>query len=136
MAGTYRLQIVTQAGVKFDDRVESLRASGVEGWFGVRPGHAPMIAELSIGEVFTRKTGEAEREFCCGGGILEVTYEGVVVLADSIEEVCDIDLERARAAEERARERLRSHQPDTDIDRAEVALARAVNRLKVAAKMR
>lgn len=134
MAGTFHLQIVTQAGVKLDDRVESLRASGVEGWFGVRPGHAPMIAELAIGEVFTRKPHEAEREFCCGGGILEVTYDGVIILADSIEESCDIDLERARAAEERARQRLRSPQPDVDIHRAQVALARAINRLKVAGK--
>lgn len=133
MPATYRLEIVTQHGVSFDGHVESLRAPGAEGSFGVRPGHAPMIAELTIGAILVRDAARAERVFACSGGILEVSPTGVVVLADAIEESAEIDVERARQAEERARDRLRQRSsPDIDTLRAEIALARALNRLRTA----
>ncbi len=133
MARTYRLQVVTQQGVKYDGQVHSLRAPGAEGSFGVRPGHAPLVAQLTIGLLLVREPDQPEKVYACSGGILEVTPEGVVILADAVERSSEIDVARAEQAQQRARERLR-HRGDREIDpsRAEIALARAVNRLKTA----
>jgi F-type H+-transporting ATPase subunit epsilon len=132
MAATFRLQVVTQEGVKIDQQVESLQAPGVEGYFGVRRGHAPMVAELGIGRLVVREPGKAPQVYACSGGICEITDKGVIILADAVESGAEIDVERARAAEQRARERLQRRYPDIDAARAQVALARAINRLKVA----
>lgn len=137
MLGVYRLQIVTQDGIRYDGPVESVRAPGVLGSFGVRAGHAPMVAELGVGLLLVREATGAERAFACSGGILEVSRAGVVVLGDAVEEQCDINVERARASEQRARTRLQdARTAEVDIERAEVALARALNRLKVARRGR
>lgn len=132
MAATFRLQIVTQEGVKLDRQVESLRAPGSEGYFGVRRGHAPMIAELAIGRLVVREPGKDPQVYACSGGICEISEKGVVILADAVESGAEIDVERARQALERARERLQRRYPDVDVSRAQVALARAINRLKTA----
>jgi F-type H+-transporting ATPase subunit epsilon len=132
MAGTFRLQIVTQEGVKLDQQVESLRAPGVEGNFGVRRGHAPMISELGIGRLIVREAGKQPALYACSGGICEVSEKGVVILADTVEAGPEINVERAKEAEQRARERLQRRMPDIDVHRAQIALARAINRLKAA----
>ena len=135
MPGAFRLQIITQQGVKFDREVEALRAPAFDGYLGVRPGHAPMIAELVIGQVTVREAQHAEEDFACVGGILEVSPAGAVILADAVEAGSAIDLERARQAEERARSRLKERRsPDIDADRADIALAKALNRIKTASK--
>jgi F-type H+-transporting ATPase subunit epsilon len=74
-----------------------------------------------------------ETDFCASGGFLEVSNNAVVILADAIEGIADIDLDRARTAEERARERLSNALRDASIDvrRAEAALARAANRRRL-----
>lgn len=132
MATTFRLQIVTQEGVKLDQQVESLRAPGVEGYFGVRRGHAPMITELGIGRLIVREPGKQPVVYACSGGICEINDHTVVILADAVEAGPEINVQRAAEAEKRARERLQRRYPDIDTHRAQVALARALNRLKAA----
>jgi F-type H+-transporting ATPase subunit epsilon len=134
MPGTFHLQIVTQQGVKLDTEVESLRARSVDGYFGVRPGHAPMVAELLVGHVLVRQPGQPEAEvLACSGGIVEIYKGGVVILADAAELSSEIDVERAREAARRAQERLeRRREPAFDTGRAAASLARAINRLKAA----
>jgi F-type H+-transporting ATPase subunit epsilon len=132
MATTFQLQIVTQQGVRYDGQVESVQAPGVKGYFGVRQGHAAMIAELGIGRITLREGKQRpERVYACSGGILNVSGSGVVVLADAVEEGTDIDVARARQAEERARARLQERAHEVDLGRAEAALSRARNRLKI-----
>lgn len=84
MANSYRLQIITQEGVQFERPVYSLRAPGVEGYFGVRPGHAPLIAALAKGELAITLPDRSQLVFVCSGGVLEVTSQGVVILADDL----------------------------------------------------
>ena len=84
MANTYRLRIITQEGVQVDCAVYSLRAPGVEGYFGVRPGHAPLIAALGKGDLIVTLPDRTQTTFICGGGVIEVSSEGVVVLADDL----------------------------------------------------
>ncbi|MCX7597813.1 MAG: ATP synthase F1 subunit epsilon, partial [Armatimonadetes bacterium] len=112
------------------------RAPGTEGSFGVLARHAPMVAELGVGELCVRLAdGVQECLMACSGGLLEVKADGqVVVLAQAVELAEEIDVARAEAAAERARQRLAAagHAPSLDVDRARAALARALNRLRVA----
>ncbi len=83
----YQLQIITQRGVQFDSGAQSVVAPGVMGYFGVHPHHAPMVAELGEGRLRVVGTNGKETTFHCDGGILEVTLDSVVVLADAVREV-------------------------------------------------
>ena len=96
--------------------------------------HAAMVAELETGEVVVTGAAGTARFFATTGGVLRVERDGVAVLADAAEEADEIDIERATSALERAQERIREPRrtPDLDLLRAQLALARALNRLKVA----
>jgi len=130
----YDLTIVSPDRVVYQGRAQSVVAPGVEGLFGVLAHHAPMAAELDTGglEVVT-EAGERVG-FAVSGGVLEVKWEGVMVLADSAEAAREIDVERARAAQARAEERLHARAADVDVVRAQTALRRALNRLRVAGR--
>jgi F-type H+-transporting ATPase subunit epsilon len=80
--------------------------------------------------------GTDEVDLAIGGGFLEVRDNRVLVLADSAERAEEIDVERARAAQERARQSLAESQRTGDIFQAEVALRRSQVRLKVARRHR
>ena len=127
------LRVVTPSRQVVREDVEEVQAPGREGYLGILPGHAPLISELKPGE-FTYRQGREVRGFAVSGGILEVLPEQVTVLAESAETPEDIDVARAQAARERAEKRLRSPDPDTDIQRAIVALERALIRLQVATR--
>ncbi len=134
MAGTYPLIIATPHARLFDGPVSALRVRAVDGELGVLAMHAPMVAELIIGEVVVTDPSGEERYFATSGGVLRVEQDGVVVISDGCEADCDIDVQRAQQAIERARGRLRAGVVgrDTDVARAELALGRALNRLQVA----
>ncbi len=130
----FRLQVATQERVVFDERVVSVVAPGVEGYFGILRGRAPLIAELGLGIMkVTLADGQVLR-MALTGGILECSHNEVVVLADVAERSDEIDTQRAQAAAERARRRLyeQERQQGIDAERARVALMRALNRLKAA----
>ena len=134
---TYPLMIVKRDGPVYDGRASHVRAPGSEGYFGVLARHAPMVAELTVGEIEVTppETEGGVQVFACSGGILQVAPDGkVVILADAAEPAHEIDLGRAEAAAERAREKLERARLDREIDadRAAAALVRAINRLKVA----
>ncbi len=133
MPNTFRLSLVTQERQIFSEDVVSLVAPGSEGYLGVMARHAPLLTELSIGELkVTRPDGTATL-YALEGGIMEVSHDGVIVLADAAESEDTIDVQRARAALERARARLAGQleEREVDIERARLALLRALNRLKV-----
>jgi F-type H+-transporting ATPase subunit epsilon len=130
----YQLTILAPDHTVFEGRVASLVAPGSEGYFGVLARHAPMVAGLGPGEFSIMDDGGQRRFFAVSGGYLEVGWEGVTALVDAAESADAIDVGRARAAEERAERRLRSRERDVDTARAETALRRALNRLRVAEK--
>src|SRR5436309_5129345 len=104
MPGTFRLDVVTPDRVVMGEDVVSLIAPGAEGSFGVLAGHAPMVAELTVGQLRYRTPAGAEELLAVSGGILEVGRHHVTVLADAAERAQDIDVDRALRARERARE--------------------------------
>ncbi len=132
MADTLYVEIVAPDKRVFQGEAESVGAPGLEGSFQVLYNHAPMIAALSVGSLYvTTPTGE-RITFAISGGFLEVLNNTVTVLAETAEPASDIDVERAQASEERARERLREAGNAEERRQAEMALERARNRARVA----
>ncbi len=131
-----RLEVVTAERLTYSDDVDVVVAPGVEGELGILPHHAPLMTMLQPGELRIKKAGE-EVSLAISGGFLEVRPDKVVVLADAAERADEIDLERAQDARRRAEELLKSGgPPGADLALAQVSLARALTRLKVAQKKR
>jgi F-type H+-transporting ATPase subunit epsilon len=131
MDRTILLRVVTPNRQVVREDVEEIQAPGREGYLGILPGHAPLISELKPGEMSYRQ-GRDIRKLAVGGGFLEVLPEQVTVLAETAERPEEIDVTRAQSAKDRAEKRLKSPDPEVDINRATVALERALIRLQVA----
>jgi len=116
----------------FSDDVECLTAPGGLGYLGILAGHAPLLTNIEVGVVSIKMEDRTENKLSVGEGFLVVTAQGATLLVDTAEKKEEIDVERARAAMARARERISASGPDIDVDRAEAALKRAIARLKVA----
>ena len=130
------LEVVTPESILVSQEVASVVAPGTEGEFGVLPGHIPFLSGIVPGEL-RYDTDSAKEHMAVSTGFVEVSKNRVSVLVDSAESASDIDVERARSALERARERLKKERGREDIDfaRAEIALKRALARLKVDEKV-
>ena len=128
-----RLDIVTPDKVVLNAEVDYVGAEGVDGQFGLLPPHAPMLSALKVGDLYYRQGSETHWVFV-SGGFAQISDNKVTILAESAELASDIDVERAQEAKARAEKRLAEAQPDTDLARAELALKRAVSRIRVASR--
>jgi F-type H+-transporting ATPase subunit epsilon len=134
VADRLSLEIATPTRLAVAETVDEVVAPGIEGYFGVLPGHAPFLTTLGIG-VLTYRQGREERHLAVSGGFAEVRNDKVIVLADTAEMPEEIDRGRAERARERAERRLAGRgQDEIDYVRASCALARALTRLQVAAR--
>ncbi len=127
-------ELATPNRLIVSEEVEEVVAPGVEGYFGVLPGHTPLLTSLQSGEVSYR-VGRGEQYLAVTGGFAEVRGDRVVVLADNAERPDEIDRERAERARQRAERRL-AGKTDEEIDytRALAAFSRALTRLHVASR--
>jgi F-type H+-transporting ATPase subunit epsilon len=132
----YLLTIVTPEKIFYEDEVTSLIAPGSEGYLGVLTDHAPLITGLVPGKLTVKDESNQEVHLAVSGGFMEVFKNQVTILADSIEFVKDIDVERAKKALERAEQRLKSKEKEVDIPRAIAAMKRAENRIYLYEKMK
>jgi F-type H+-transporting ATPase subunit epsilon len=124
------LEIVTPDRSLVREEVDEVQLPGSEGYFGVLPGHTPLLSTLQVGELWFR-AGQEKRYLAVAGGFVEVLPDRVTVLAQIGERAEDIDVARAQAAKRRAEERIA--QPiDVDIERARMALLKSLIRLQVA----
>src|SRR5687768_762038 len=130
---TMLLRIVTPSRQVLSENVDEIQAPGKAGYLGILPGHAPLLSELRVGEL-TYRQGRNQRSLIITGGFLEVLPHQVTVLAEAAESPEEIDLARAQAARERAERRLRSADSEVDLNRATIALARALMRIQLARK--
>ena len=105
----------------YSEQVNSITARGIEGELGILPGHIPMVTPLQIAPIYIHN-GKENKRVAIGGGFIEVRKDKVVVLAESAEFPESIDVDRARAAKERAERRLasQSNQDHFDHRRAEM----------------
>jgi F-type H+-transporting ATPase subunit epsilon len=127
----YHLSIVTPEKKFYEDEVNSLIAPGSLGYLGILTDHAPLLTELEPGKLTLKDSQGQEKIFAISGGFLEVLKNNVTILADAIEPAEGIDFKRAEEALKRAKERLRSKDEKADVPRAEFALTRALNRIKI-----
>jgi F-type H+-transporting ATPase subunit epsilon len=126
------LDIVTLKKVAFSEEIKSVNAPGTEGYFSILVNHTPFVSSLKPGIIKVIRENAETLTFSTSGGFLMTDGKKVILLADAVERPEEIDVERARAAKERAEKRLAERTPDIDVDRARAALLRALNRLKVA----
>jgi len=130
----FQLDIVTPARTVYSGEVQSFTAPGVVGSFQVLFSHAPLLSSIGIGEVKITESSGPKLHFATGGGFVEVKGNKVILLAESAERADEINTERAEKSKARAEERLSKHYKFIDISRAQAALARSLNRLKIASK--
>ena len=129
---SFHLEIVTPRKTVFSSTVESFSAPGIVGGFQVLKSHAPLLSSIKIGEVKIMDSQGKEWRYATSGGFVEVRDNKVVMLAETAERVDEIDTKRAEGARERAQKRITEKKIETDVERARIALQRAMNRLKVA----
>jgi F-type H+-transporting ATPase subunit epsilon len=125
-----RLEFVTPERAIAHDDVDEVELPGEEGYVGILPGHAPLLAALRTGEMWYRKGSERTYAFIAGG-FAEIVPDRVSILAQVAERAQDIDLARAEASKRRAEERLAKPVSEMDFERARIALLRAITRLQV-----
>ena len=132
---TFLLSILTPYGHYFEGNVEFLEVHSEKYSLGILPNHAPLISTLIISKMIIRMNGK-DFVYANGGGVIYVDKDKVTLILDSVERADEIDLTRAEESKRRAEERLKDldKQNAIDINRAKLALARALNRINIASK--
>ena len=116
------------------EQVDEVQIPGSEGYFGVLPGHTPLLASLIVGELWYRK-GQEKTYLSIAGGFAEVLPDRVTLLATLAERAEEIDVARAEAAKQRAEQRLSQPKTDIDYERARLSLQKSIIRLQVSSRI-
>ncbi len=134
MARSFQLEIVTPTRVIDCGPVNYLRAPSMDGLFGVMARHTRAMITLDVGEIKVVAAGSQPKFYATNGGYADIHGNNVQLLVETAEDAGEIDATRAKAAAERAHERIRSRESSIDHSRAEAALHRALIRLIVAGR--
>jgi F-type H+-transporting ATPase subunit epsilon len=129
------LQVVAADKSLVNETVDEVEIPAADGYFGVLPGHTPLLALLGTGEMWYRRGGETHH-LHISSGFAEVQPDAVTILAEIAERPSDIDTARAEAAKRRAEERLARPLTDMEFERARLALLKSLIRLQVASRVR
>ena len=143
------VQVVTPDGLKYDHHASFIHAVTKDGQIGILPGHINLIAPLEVDELKVRRVDDESHVDwnAVNGGIIEVKDDFITIVANSAERDRDIDVSRAERAKQRAErvleeetkrvleEATKSDRND-DVQRAQIALRRALNRINVGTKIR
>jgi len=132
MAENIRLEVVTPEKSVVSESAQIVMAPGSLGEFGVLSGHTPFLTTLKTGALKYKDESGKERFVFVSSGFAEALPDRVTVLAESAERRKDIDVQRAKAAAERAEQRIQSDGKDVDFIRAKAALLRAISRIQLA----
>jgi F-type H+-transporting ATPase subunit epsilon len=128
-----QLHIVSADRMLVNEAVDEVEIPGAEGYFGVLPGHTPVLALLGAGELWYRQ-GTEKHYLSMAFGFAEVQPDQVTILAQIAEFAAEIDLARAEAAKKRAEERLARPTVDMDAERARISLLKSLIRIQVATR--
>lgn len=126
----FHLRIITPERTFYEGDVDMVEFNTTEGEIGVLPGHIPLTVIVKPG-ILTITEKDGEKEAALHSGFAEILPDGITIIAEIIEWPEEIDGHRAEEAMNRAKERLASKTPETDIARAETALLRAMARIEV-----
>lgn len=130
---SFDLEIITPTGLAFEGKVEAVTVPASDKPFQVLANHAPIMAELGIGAIKFNDSANKTTLFATSGGFVQVLNNKVSCVVETAEEALSINAERALEAKKRAEERL-AKRSEHDATRAELSLARSLNRLKIAGK--
>jgi F-type H+-transporting ATPase subunit epsilon len=128
-----KLEIVTPERIVVAEDVDEVVLPGIEGEFGVLPGHIPFLTALKVGVLTYKKEG-VDENLAVSWGYVEVAHDSVKVLAETAEKATEIDISRAKAAREAAEKILTAGKEDQEYEEAQVRLEKAVIRVQVAGK--
>jgi F-type H+-transporting ATPase subunit epsilon len=130
-----QLEIVSADRSLVNETVDEVEIPGADGYFGVLPGHTPLLALLGAGELWYRQ-GQDKTYLAIAFGFAEVQPDRVTILAQIAEKAEEIDIARAEAAKKRAEERLVQSTVDMDAERARISLMKSLIRLQVSTRAR
>jgi F-type H+-transporting ATPase subunit epsilon len=130
-----QLHIVSADRSLVNEQVDEVEIPGADGYFGVLPGHTPLLALLGAGELWYRQ-GQERTHFAIAFGFAEVQPDRVTILAMIAEKAEEIDTARAESSKKRAEERLARATMDMDAERARIALMKSLIRLQVSTRAR
>jgi F-type H+-transporting ATPase subunit epsilon len=128
-----QLNIVSADRSLVDERVDEVEIPGADGYFGVLPGHTPLLALLGLGELWYRQ-GSEKHFMLIEFGFAEVQPDRVTILAEAAEKPEEIDVTKAEAAKKRAEERLAQPNADMDLERVRIAMLRSLIQLQVSTR--
>lgn len=129
----FHFKVITPEKIVYEDDIDAVFTKGVDGEFGVLNDHTPFMSALDIGVTKIEKDGNAEY-IATIGGAFQFKNNQAVILTEAAEKGQDIDIPRAENAKKRAEARLGSTSVEEDVKRANLALAKAMVRLKAASK--
>lgn len=131
-----QLQIVTPEREVAEEEVDEVSIPGKEGYFGVLPGHAPLITELQSGTL-TYRQNTSEHYVAINQGFAEVLPDRIIVLAEGAERAEEINVEQTESEVEDIEGYLRSNpESEADVQKAQEDLRRARSRLETARHLR
>ena len=134
MEKTFKLEIVTPYKVLFNGDVVSFTAPGVLGGFQVLYNHAPMLAQVGVGEVKLKEPNGSEVIFATSGGFVDVLDNFVTLLAETAERADEIDKQRAEISRDEAKQKLTEKLSELEYEQTKLSLDKALNRIRVAEK--
>jgi F-type H+-transporting ATPase subunit epsilon len=136
MADTIHIEIVTPERKLVSDTATEVSIPGRSGYLGILPGHAPLISELAVGVISYHTPDGTSKHLACAWGFVEVLPDKVTILAEIAERAEDIDIDRAKAARERAEAAMKAASGSAEEQRkAHEDMLRATTRLEVAGKI-
>ncbi len=124
------VRIVTPKGIYKEFDTPILNIPTVDGERGLLPNHMPLVTMLTIGVMSSEENGQ-RNYYAITNGLFYFRDNVAEIMTDTIENRDEIDLDRASSAKARAEKRLQSSDPNIDQKRAELALKRALNRIRV-----
>ena len=133
---TIQVDIVSAEGEIFRGEATMLFVPGALGEIGIAPKHAPLLTNLTAGDVRVQNGNEEEQFFYISGGAMEIQPHLVTILADSAARAHDLDEAAALEAKKRAEEALEDRDGEHDIAHAQAELAMAMAQLKTIQKIR
>tara|TARA_B110000116_G_scaffold271150_1_gene291076 strand:+ start:690 stop:1085 length:396 start_codon:yes stop_codon:yes gene_type:complete len=128
----FKLEIVTPTEINKIENVSYVRCPGSDGSFGIMKGHRDAVIALGVGEIKITETGK-DFYYATSGGFVEISKEKVQFLLETVELSKDINLDRAKSSLKRSKDRV-SNKNNNDMNRAELSLIKALNRLKVSSR--
>lgn len=130
MPSKYTLEIITPERIFFHGEVESVIIPTPDGFMSIQKMHEPMVAAITVGTLKMQLNGKW-KECTTSDGFVEVRPDETIIFSQAVEWPDEIDIRRAQEAKERAEEGLRQKKSHQEYMQNQIALARAMVRLRV-----